>query len=507
MNTPGGHILIVDDNRFNRLLLTRALAEQGHTSVTAENGQQALEALASRTIDVVLLDVLMPEMDGYATLERIKQDPALRHIPVIMVSAVDEMDSVLRCIEMGATDYLPKPFNAALLRARINASLSVKRLRDLELEYLEQVGYVADAAAAVESNIFQDEQLNGVAGRSDALGRLARVFQRMAREVHAREQRLRRQLEQLQLDIEAREAAAAETALVYLPMDRRHALAAGYDLPDRTSGTVLFADISGFMPLTELLARELGYQLGVEELTRRLNQVYTVLIDAVHAERGSVINFSGDAITCWFDGDSGVRAIRCALAMQAGMRPFAIMMTPAGTQIALVLKVAVAAGGVRRFLVGDPQIQQIEVLAGSTLDHVAYGEHLALPGDVLADAESVQALGTHVLIHEWRTDAQYGERFAVVDAYTAAMPGSGWPTIPEHALTPTQARPWLLPAVYEKVRSGKSGSWPNFVRRRHSSCASAGSITTPMMRPGNTWIPSCAGCSRSWYVTTARSCN
>ena len=143
MTTDRGHILIVDDNDLNRMVLARALAEQGHTTATAENGQQALQMLREGSFDVVLLDVLMPGMDGYATLAQIKQDSALRHLPVIMISAVDEMDSVIRCIEMGAADYLPKPFNAALLRARLNASLAEKRLRDLEREYLEQVGYVA----------------------------------------------------------------------------------------------------------------------------------------------------------------------------------------------------------------------------------------------------------------------------------------------------------------------------------------------------------------------------
>jgi DNA-binding response OmpR family regulator len=157
--------------------------------------------------DVVLLDILMPEMDGYETLSQIKADPNLRHIPVIMITAVDEMDSVLRCIEMGATDYLPKPFNAALLHARINASLAGKRLRDLELEYLEQVGYVMDAAAAVEAGTFEPGKLDSVVRREDALGQLARTFQKMAREVRLREERLRQQVQELRIEIdEARQA-------------------------------------------------------------------------------------------------------------------------------------------------------------------------------------------------------------------------------------------------------------------------------------------------------------
>jgi DNA-binding response OmpR family regulator len=203
--TIQGHILVVDDNPVNRMVLTRALQEGGYTVATAEDGRQALELLGtdrSPSFDVVLLDILMPEQDGYQTLGAIKANQTLRHIPVIMISAVDELDSVIHCIELGATDYLPKPFKLALLRARINASLAGKRLRDLELEYLEQVDHVMAAAAAVEAATFDAASLDQVAARSDALGQLARVFQRMAREVHAREERLKHQVQELRIEID-----------------------------------------------------------------------------------------------------------------------------------------------------------------------------------------------------------------------------------------------------------------------------------------------------------------
>jgi DNA-binding response OmpR family regulator len=141
-------------------------------------------------------------LDGFQVLEQMKRDSAQREIPVIVISALDEMESILRCIEMGAADYLPKPFDAALLRARLNASLANKRLRDIELEYLEQVNHVIRAAAAVESGTFECDSLNTVAGRDDALGRLARVFQTMARQVYAREQSLRQQVQELQIEID-----------------------------------------------------------------------------------------------------------------------------------------------------------------------------------------------------------------------------------------------------------------------------------------------------------------
>jgi two-component system, cell cycle response regulator len=206
----GGRVLVVDDSPVNRMVLTKALSADGHTPVTAEHGLKALELLASdddAPVDVVLLDLEMPELDGYETLTRIKADGRLRHLPVIVISSVDELDSVVRCIENGATDYLPKPFDAALLRARLNSSLAEKRLHDLQVEYLEQVGRVVDAAAAVEADDFEPGTLDGVAGRDDALGQLARVFQRMAREIFERERRLKAQVQQLRIEIdEARTA-------------------------------------------------------------------------------------------------------------------------------------------------------------------------------------------------------------------------------------------------------------------------------------------------------------
>jgi signal transduction histidine kinase len=133
-----GHILVVDDNRMNRLKLSLGLEQQGHTVSLAEDGQQALEMLEAGSYDVVLLDIIMPGMDGYQVLERIKGDPRLRDIPVIVISALDEIDSAVRCIEIGAEDYLPKPFNPVLLRARLSNSLQKKKLRDLEKAYLQQ---------------------------------------------------------------------------------------------------------------------------------------------------------------------------------------------------------------------------------------------------------------------------------------------------------------------------------------------------------------------------------
>ena len=157
--------------------------------------------------DVVLLDVLMPELDGYEVLERIRADPGLRHLPVIMISAVEETDSIVRCIELGADDYLPKPFSPVLLRARINAGIARKRLHDLEREYLEQVGHVVDAAAAVESGTFdarparQRRRARGRAGQPRA------DLPAHGREVAARERALKEQVRELRIEIDEAKAA------------------------------------------------------------------------------------------------------------------------------------------------------------------------------------------------------------------------------------------------------------------------------------------------------------
>lgn len=205
--TAGGRVLVVDDERLNRTVLRAALTKQGHDVIEAVDGREALDRLAEGPIDVVLLDIVMPVMDGYAALEAIKADPDLAHIPVIIISGVDDVASVVRCIEMGATDYLPKPFQPSILRARLDASLAAKRLRDLELEYLEQVSRVTGAAAALEAGDGDLGDLASVAERGDALGVLARRFESMAREVQAREARLREQVRELRIEVDhARQA-------------------------------------------------------------------------------------------------------------------------------------------------------------------------------------------------------------------------------------------------------------------------------------------------------------
>lgn len=252
----------------------------------------------------------------------------------------------------------------------------------------------------------------------------------------------------------------------YLPVDRANALARGEALPSRMQGTVLFADISGFTALTETLARQFGARRGAEELTQHLNHVYDALVAEIHRHKGSVINFSGDAMTCWFnekdevkkrkiESSSSLRAIACGLAMQNAMQIFTQVSLPSGNPISLTMKVAVASGPVRRFVVGEPTIQLLDVMAGETLTRMAFAEHLAQPGELISDMATVSAIGGGIEVVDWRVGEMTRERFAVIGALqTAIQLDLDEPAVPKE-LTANQLRPWLLPIIYERLRSGQ----------------------------------------------------
>jgi class 3 adenylate cyclase/tetratricopeptide (TPR) repeat protein len=239
----------------------------------------------------------------------------------------------------------------------------------------------------------------------------------------------------------------AESPAAYLPVDRLYALATGTALRDRAQGAALFADVSGFTALTATLARDLGPRRGSEEITRLLNSVFDAITDEIHRYGGSVISFGGDAITCWFDGDSGLRAAAAALAVQQAMAPFA--------SLHLAIKVSVVAGPVRRLVVGDPQQQLIDVLAGATLDRLSWVEKRATAGKVVLDEATANALGGGLAISAWRTDAVTGERFAVVTGVTGPVAGMPWPALGKIQPEEDRLRPWLVPAVYARLRGGQ----------------------------------------------------
>jgi len=150
----GARLLVVDDNKVNRLLLIRNLELMGHRATAAENGRVALEMLERESFDLMLLDITMPEMDGFQVLERLLGNPRLRDLPVIVTSAVEGLEAVVRCIELGADDYLHKPVNPVLLKARVNSSLEKKRLRDAQRELVRRFA---------TSEVAQDLQQSGFA--------------------------------------------------------------------------------------------------------------------------------------------------------------------------------------------------------------------------------------------------------------------------------------------------------------------------------------------------------
>ncbi len=227
----------------------------------------------------------------------------------------------------------------------------------------------------------------------------------------------------------------------YLPQDRLRALAQRKELPDRTTGAALFADIAGFTALTESLTRRFGPRRGSEELTRQMNAVFDAIIAAIEAYDGSVLSFAGDAITCWFDGDNGLRAAAAACAQQVAMKSFA----------ALGLKSAVTVGPARRFCVGDPGIQRMDALAGAPIARLAGGEHLAVRGEVMIDLQAADLLASHVTRGEVRTGPG-AEQFAVVKGMTGAPAPKGRDAVPN--LGDDVLLSWILPAVFEEERSG-----------------------------------------------------
>src|SRR5258708_24349108 len=138
LRSGSARLLVVDDDKGKRLLVARSLELQGHSAALAENGRVALEMLRRESFDLLLLDMEMPEMDGFQVLEQLMNDLQLRDLPVIVTSSLEGIDTVVRCIELGAEDYLTKPVNPVLLQARIGASLEKKRLRDQQKELVRR---------------------------------------------------------------------------------------------------------------------------------------------------------------------------------------------------------------------------------------------------------------------------------------------------------------------------------------------------------------------------------
>jgi len=254
------------------------------------------------------------------------------------------------------------------------------------------------------------------------------------------------------------------TLHTYLPQDRLRAIANGITLPDSTSGSAVFADISGFTALTETLRDTYGDRRGEEELTKQLGVVYTALIAEIEKYGGSVISFAGDSMLCWFDSGVGsqgteTRAVNAAFGMQTVMKSFEKIKVGKET-VPLTLKVAIATGPARRFVVGDPEIMKLDVLVGDTVTRTATAEHLAQKGEVLLDETTVNSLGEALKVKEGRDEGN--ERFAVIEQESGG--GSQESPLPSilRMPPPTKLMSWMHYAVFEREQYGQGGFLTEF---------------------------------------------
>jgi adenylate cyclase len=269
---PAATILVVDDNEENRQLLVRRLAREGHRVLTAAGGRDAMTLLQREPVDLVLLDVMMPDLDGPAVLEWLKQNPERRHIPVLMISALDETASVVRSIELGAEDYLPKPCDPVLLRARIGACLEKKRLRDQEAQH---------ALELAEWNRTLEQRVQDQVAQVERLGRLKRFFSPQLAEL---------------------------------------IVAGGADDPLRTHRreiTVVFLDLRGFTGFAETAEPE--------EVMGVLREYHEAMGKLILEHEGTLERFAGDGMMVFFNDPVPVenpaeRAVRMAAAMRDRVR-------------------------------------------------------------------------------------------------------------------------------------------------------------------------------------------
>lgn len=265
MTLHAGRVLVVDDDPVNRAILVGSLESQGYSAAVASDGREALRKLREGGWDVVLLDLVMPVMDGFEVLRTMKEDERLRSLPVIVVSALEEMESVVRCIEMGAADYLPKPFDPVLLRARLKSSLAAKRLNDVVAAHLAEIEELA-------------EQL--------------KVRNRFIQETFGR---------------------YLSDAVVAEILESPDGLRLG---GEKRTVTMLMSDLRGFSAMAERLAPE--------QVVRVINNYLGTMADVILAHDGTIDEFIGDSVLGFFGApvarpDDARRAVACALAMQKGM--------------------------------------------------------------------------------------------------------------------------------------------------------------------------------------------
>ena len=302
MALPGnlGCILVVDDDEANRDVLGRRLQRLGYAVVQACDGVEALERMAAGGVDLVLLDVMMPRLDGFGVLDRHRADPALRTIPVIMISALDDMASIVRCIEAGATDYLSKPFDPVLLKARVSASMEKKRLHDEERALRLQVE--AQAQALQDWTVQLEQRVAEQVAQVERLNQLRRFLPPQVAD------------------------AISDGGIDGLRSHRRDV-------------TVLFCDLRGFTSFAE--------QAEPEEVMQVLSELHGSLGPLVFAQGGTLSQFTGDGMLVVFNDpvpcdDAAGRAVTLALSMREQANALSVIWQRRG--YALQLGVGIAAG-------------------------------------------------------------------------------------------------------------------------------------------------------------------
>lgn len=236
----------------------------------------------------------------------------------------------------------------------------------------------------------------------------------------------------------------------HLAADRRQAVHGGHWLPDREQGCVLFADIGGFTTLTEAMDAKLGAQRGAESLAMCVHRVFDTLVDAVERHHGSIVGFAGDAMTCWFGPGRERAAVACALAMQEAMRDAGQITVPEFGAVTLTLKVSVGGGQARRFIVGDPEAQLLDVLAGPAADCAGDGEKHCRRGEVVVDGETAARLRGAVEFSEVRGG------YVVAERLREPVAEDPWPAPESTQLDENAVRPWMPPPVYERIRAGQA---------------------------------------------------
>ncbi len=245
-------------------------------------------------------------------------------------------------------------------------------------------------------------------------------------------------------------AVSLTTYSAFVPVDRRRAILRGETLPNRTYGAALFVDVSGFTTMTERLVQHFGRQEGAEAVPRYINPLYDALIAQLHLYGGSVINFAGDSITCWLDGDDGRRALHCALAMQAVVKQMDVIRLTGDDVIKLEVKVAVAVGAARRFVVGSEENGFIDVLAGQTIVRMAAAEQVTNKGEVTVDIENLAPILDDLVVSEWRNDKRIGVVTAVkgkIDLDDCRIDPLAW------QLSAKQAQAWLHEPILERLQT------------------------------------------------------